>query len=104
MADKIDAGILLQNWVHSHEEDSSNEMVFRPASYSFPPSRGRRAFQLGPNGHLVDFGIGPDDRTVQSEGRWQLDEGNRLTLQPGTPKASVMQVLHVGRDKLVVKK
>jgi len=30
-------------WVHSHEEDTDDEMVFRAADsgYAFPPSRGR---------------------------------------------------------------
>lgn len=106
MADKIDRGALEQKWVHSHEEDTSDEMVFRPASYRFPPSRGRKAFQLSIDGKLVNFGIGADDRTVQSEGRWQLDDRNRLTLQAAAPGTgpSVMQLLQVEPDKLVVKK
>jgi hypothetical protein len=106
MADQVDRDALEQKWVHSHEEDTSDETVFRPASYRFPPSRGRKAFQLDGDGKLVNFGIGADDRTVQSEGRWQLDDRNRLTLQAATPgmSPSVMQLLHVGRDKLVVKK
>jgi hypothetical protein len=106
MADKIDRKALEQKWVHSHEEDTSDEMVFRPASYRFPPSRGRKAFQLDSGGKLLNFGIGADDRTVEGEGRWQLDDENRLTLHTAATGMvpPVMQLLHVGSDKLVVKK
>jgi hypothetical protein len=51
--------ILRPCWVHSHEEDSDEEMVFRPAAYEFPPSRGRRSFELKPDGILAEGGIGP---------------------------------------------
>ena len=106
MTDKIDPVALSQKWVHSHEEDTADEMVFRPASHTFPPSRGRKAFQLDPDGKLLNFAIGPDDRTVENEGRWQLDSSNKLTLEPAKAAASksVMQLLHVDRDKLIVKK
>jgi len=106
MTDKIDPVELSQKWVHSHEEDTANEMVYRPASHTFPPSRGRKSFQLEPDGRLLKFDIGPDDRTVESDGRWQLDPGNNLILEPTKAAASksVMQLLHVDRDKLIVKK
>ena len=38
--------VLQQEWVHSREEDTPTEMVFRPASYDFPPARGRKSFAL----------------------------------------------------------
>ena len=103
MADKIDRAALSQRWVHSHEEDTADEMVFRPASYAFPPSRGRRSFQLKPEGTVVTFGPGPDDRSVQSEGTWQLDADNKLILQTGTAERA-MPLLRVEPNKLVVKK
>jgi hypothetical protein len=104
MTDKVDRKSLAQKWVHSHEEDTPNETVFRPASYTLPPSRGRQAFQLDPQGTLLSFGPGPDDRTVQNEGRWELDRDDRLHLRPERAAAATMQVLSVGPDKLVVKR
>ena len=53
---------LLQHWIHSHEEDTDTEMVFRPASFNFPPARGRKGFELSPDGTLIDYRIGPTDR------------------------------------------
>jgi hypothetical protein len=106
MTNHVDLGTLAQKWVHSHEEDSNGEMVFRPATYPFPPSRGRKSFDLRPRGHLGTSGIGPDDRPVQGEGAWNVDASNRLTLEPSTPGAprAVMQILQVAPDKLVVRK
>jgi hypothetical protein len=59
MANQIDRKALAQKWVHSHEEDTDDEMVFRPASYAFPRSRGRNSFELEAGGQLVTSGIGP---------------------------------------------
>jgi len=80
-------------------------MVFRPATYPFPPSRGRRGFELDANGQLRNFGIGADDRTVESQGNWRLDSQNHLTLRPaGSGAATTIRLVHVGPDKLVAKK
>jgi hypothetical protein len=67
------------HWVHSHEEDTGDELVFRPASYPFPPSRGRRSLQLRPDGTYLERAPGPVDVPVESEGSWSLD-GDRLVL------------------------
>ena len=32
MANKVNVDVLQQHWMHSHEEDTDTEMVFRPAS------------------------------------------------------------------------
>ena len=67
------------HWVHSHEEDTDTEMVFRPASYAVPPSRGRRSFELRPDGTYLERAPGPVDVPVEAEGSWSLD-GDRLLL------------------------
>ena len=103
---KIDRRALAQKWVHSHEEDTANEMVFRPASYAFPRSRGRQSFQLASGGKLVTSDIGPDDRSIPGQGKWQLEASDNLALERAGPGArkSVMQILEVEPDKLVIKK
>jgi hypothetical protein len=63
-------------WVHSHEEDTDDRLVFRPAAHKFPPSRGRQAFELRPDGAFVERASGPDDRPKETKGRWSLDEGS----------------------------
>jgi hypothetical protein len=107
MSDKIEKGDLAQRWVHSHEEDSDTEMVYRPASYKFPPSRGRSSFELKPDGSLRESGPGPSDRSEQSKGTWRLDAGKNLVLDPGPgerQRSRILKLVSAGRDRLVVKK
>jgi hypothetical protein len=96
---------LCQLWVHSHEEDTNAEVVFRPESYEFPPSRGRFSFELKEDGNLVRFGIGPTDKATPTGGSWKL-EGNKLSLNPdmeGAP-AQVFEVVKSDPGILVVRK
>jgi hypothetical protein len=67
--------VLHRRWVHSHEEDTETELVFRPDTYSFPPSRGRRSFELRRDGTYRERGPGPADAPEESAGRWLVEEG-----------------------------
>ena len=78
MAAGIQASQLLGRWFHSHEESQGDRLVFRPADFAFPPSRGRTALVFGQGGDLQVEGPGPDDRRRATSGRWSL-QGNVLT-------------------------
>ena len=106
MANKVNVDVLQQHWMHSHEEDTDTEMVFRPASYSFPRSRGRRSFELRPDGRLVQAAIGPTDRPLESEGSWKLEDDDRLAFYSGSQSepTRVLRIARADRDRLVVKK
>ena len=105
MRERDTESILRRYWVYSHEEDSDEEMVFRPAAYEFPPSRGRRSFELKPDGILAEGGIGPTDRPVETQGSWELEDDDRLVLRPGPSRAPrVMRIASVDDDRLVVEK
>jgi hypothetical protein len=71
--------LLRGRWVHSHEEDTDDEMVFRPETHPFPPSRGRVSFELRPDGTYAASSPGPVDVPESSTGLWSL-EGGRLIL------------------------
>ena len=86
-------------WVHSHEEDTPDEMVFRPASYDFPRSRGRQSFELRPDGSYAGSAPGPADKPETAEGSWSLEEGNRLELPD-----RVLEVTAAEGDVLKVRK
>jgi hypothetical protein len=102
---RITPDALVGSWVHSHEEDTPAEMVFRPASFHFPPSRGRRAFELKPDGSYVESGPGPADRPLQTYGRWTLEGPGRLKLQTAAGGSSqVMPLKLVSPDRLIVGK
>lgn len=89
-------------WVHSHEEDEGDRMVFRPADFDFPPSRGRTGFRLEPGGAAEASGPGPDDRRRGAPGRWSLS-GRRLRVSaPGF--SGTFEVEKVDGERLVVRR
>ena len=61
---------LFQHWMHSHEEDSGDVQVYRPADYDFPPARGRRGFELRPDGSASVYGPSPSDRPEATTATW----------------------------------
>jgi hypothetical protein len=100
----MDAHSLTRTWVHSHEEDTADHLVFRPDSWTFPPSRGRRSFELKADGGLVERGPGPDDRIVARTGSWKLSGADRLQISYDDPAArdADLKVTQAGPDKLVL--
>jgi hypothetical protein len=106
MKKNIDQNALHQHWVHSHEEDTETERVFRPASFAFPRSRGRSAMALKPDGGLVETGIGPTDRPQESLETWKLEGDDILSIyEKGKRKPKrTMKILSLDKDRLVIKK
>jgi hypothetical protein len=75
-----DEASLHRLWVRSNEDDTEDELVFRPSSYDFPPSRGRTSIELRSDGTYVESSPGPVDVPEEHGGRWSL-EGDRLVLE-----------------------
>ena len=99
-----DEEALQGRWVHSHEEDSGGEMVFRPATHQFPPSRGRVSFELRPDGSYAERVPGPVDAPVESSGRWSL-EGDRLVFAAeGERPEHALQIAASEPGRLVVRR
>jgi hypothetical protein len=96
--------IITQAWIHSHEEDSGDELVFRPAAYSFPPSRGRTGYDLRSNGTLRLTGPSPEDRQSSSDGTWQLTEPGELVLNVAGQGVRRYVITSLSKDKLVLKR
>jgi hypothetical protein len=90
------------HWIHSHEEDTGNQMVFRPSTYAFPRSRGRQEFKLGPGGSLQAVRPGPTDKRQSSSGTWSLEPGGILVVHPTGEAALRFSVVSVDSEKLVV--
>lgn len=106
MSKKVDKDVLHQRWVHSHEEDTDTEMVFRPAAFNFPRSRGRTSFELKRDGTLVQGGIAPDDRRVETQGTWKLGDDDTLAFYTGSQSTPhrVIRIASVDKDRLVIEK
>ena len=106
MPRQVNQDALTQNWIHSHEEDTETQMVFRPATFSFPPSRGRSGFELKADGKLINRGIAPTDGPSETSGSWALDNDNTLTFYLGAVKkpARSLKIVSVDKTRLVVEK
>jgi hypothetical protein len=99
----VERSALQRHWVHSHEEDSGEEQVFRPASYAFPRSRGRSALDLRADGSYGESGPGPTDRPEETGGgTWELD-GDVLKLQTAGGGTRTLKVVSAEPDRLVVR-
>jgi hypothetical protein len=94
---------LTRRWIHSHEEDGAEEMVFRPAGFDFPPSRGRRVLDLHPDGSSTEQSPGPTDVPQESAGEWELQD-DQLLLREGPEGAGTraVRVLRVDGERLVI--
>ena len=75
----LDKRDLLGDWMHSHEEDTNGLTVFRPSTFAFPLSRGRKSFSLRADGTYKGTIPGPTDRPAPTSGRWAL-KGTTLSL------------------------
>jgi len=78
-------------------------MVFRPSTFNFPRSRGRKGFDLKPDGTLIEIGIGPTDRPSGMPGMWRYEK-NKIMFHRGaesTP-SRVMQIASLNADRLVI--
>jgi hypothetical protein len=92
-------------WVHAHEEDTEDEMVFRPAGTDLPPSRGRMAFELRADGTFTETGLGAADVPEEATGKWAV-EGNTITLSEGARQGvpREMEVVTADEERLVIRK
>lgn len=106
MGEKVNPVGLVQRWLHSHEEDTATEMVFRPSNFPFPPSRGRTGFELHPDHTLVEIGIAPTDQPSETSGSWELHEEDEpiLLLSPSTESSRTLRLAAASPERLVVKK
>ena len=95
---------LIGHWVHSHEDDGDGEMVFRPATYPFPPARGRVSFELRRDGTYVESSPGPVDLPVQSAGGWSCDGGRLILGAEGDATGHAWDIVKAEADRLVVKR
>jgi hypothetical protein len=95
---------LIGHWVHSHEEDTATEMVFRPAHFNFPRSRGRASIELQPDA-LIERGPGPGDAATETRGTWSVTEDGRLSLfhDAGKKVGRVLNIVSAQPDRLVVR-
>jgi hypothetical protein len=89
---------LFQRWMHSHEEDSGDAQVYRPADYDFPPARGRRGFELRPDGSASVYGPSPSDRPEAATATWSPLDAGRVKLGDRE-----LEIVSVSSDRLIAR-
>lgn len=89
-------------WLHSHEEDTPGALVYRPADYPFPRSRGRDGLDLSAGGAATTHAIAPTDGTRAQAGGWRLEPDGTLVVQGEGGGERRYQVLSAGGGKLVL--
>ena len=99
----IDPEQLQGRWVHSHEEDTEDEIVYRAESsgYDFPRSRGREALELNPDGSYSGVVPGPTDKPEATGGGGWMVDGDTLVLPDRTLEVTGVEegVLRVKRPR-----
>lgn len=91
---------IIGSWRHSHEEDSAEARVYRPADFDFPPARGRSGFELAADGSMHEQLVGPVDAPVRASGSWRLDDG--VLVLEGAQGKRRFNIVRAGRDRLVL--
>ncbi len=103
------------NWVHSYEEDTENQVVFRPSTFNFPLRRGGRdGIDIKEDKTFIQRGdfpaglanLGADDRySNYLEGTWNLEGTEILTLENNAGAGALkLKVALIENNKLVFEK
>lgn len=67
-------------WVHSHEEDTPEVLVYRPRGHPLPPARGRSAFEIQENGRFIHHAIAAAEGTREVIGSWKAEGPDRIRI------------------------
>ncbi len=102
---RLNVDALCQRWIHSREEDTEEEIVYRSAGFSFPPTRGRTGFELLPDKSYRRSAIGPTDVSAVDEGTWELEDedASRIRIECGGV-CEILTVTSVDYDRLTISK
>jgi hypothetical protein len=102
---EIEDDVLCRRWVHAHEEDNDEEMVFRPSEHPLGPSRGRTSFELRADGTFSESGLGAADVPEEASGTWRLDRDSIVLSEAapgGVPR--VLPIASADQQRLVIRK
>jgi len=105
MAEPIDKKLLLRHWVHSREEDTATETVYRPSGFPLPPSRGRTGFEFNGDGTFKRIGIGATDISSVTQGAWKIEAADAKEVAVKVDgESQLMEIQDLRPDRLAIKK
>lgn len=101
----VDIDALCGQWIHSREEDTKEEIVYRPVGYPLPPSRGRSGIELRADKTYRRSDIGPTDTSAVRDGQWLLEDGDEVRIRVESDgKQETLTVASLDNDRLVVRR
>ena len=97
---------LVGRWLHSHDEDTPDVLVYRPADYPFPREEGRDGFEILAGGEFHYLGIGRGDGTEVSNGRWTIEAPGRVRIDVNNKRVKPfwLEVISCDAETLKVKR
>jgi hypothetical protein len=97
---------IFKHWVHSHEDDTEDIKVYRPADYKFPPSRGREGFEIKQNGEFILYRIAPTDGLRKLTGHWKSEGKNKIivSFEEHEVGSYTINIVLCSKDILKIKK
>ena len=97
---------LVGRWLHSHDEDTPDVLVYRPADYPFPREEGRDGFEILAGGEFYYLGIGRGDGTEVSNGRWTIEAPGRVRIDVNNNRVKPfwLEVISCDAETLKVKR
>lgn len=102
IGDAVGSDQLLGTWLQLHKESTDDELVFARRGVDLPPSRGRSSLSFAADGSIGVGTPGPDDRSRDAAGGWELD-GDVLTIDAPVFAGSYL-VVAVGAERLVLRR
>lgn len=99
--------MLIKSWVHSYEEDTDVQMVYRPIdAREFPPSRYRQVLIFDENNRCRYLVLAPDDGHYFEQGSWYYKETEKTIIIKNAQEEIKysLKVVRLGSDILAVLK
>lgn len=96
--------LLYRHWIHSQEEDNGTQAykVYRPATYSFPPARGRDGFEIKKNGTVVSHPIAAADGNQTILEKWKLNKSKQELVITGKGTIRKFKIVSLTKEKLTL--
>jgi len=97
---------LTDKWIHSHEEDTEDVMVFRKENFEFPPSRGREKMEFKEDGTFVKTSIKSNCGFEEKKGKFEETSPDEIKINIKTNDISNVNSMKLilDRDTLKIKK
>ncbi len=96
---------LFKHWIQSREDrdDRKNISVYRSSDYPFPPSRGRRGFEIKRNGEFILHEIGRTDRPVRVVGKYIVEGTDSIKIYLEDKNPFILRIVAIEDDGRILR-